>query len=199
MTLSEIKIKIAEYVNEDQKLRFSVTDFNADNSVVWEKIREVDARNTAFLKEVIKEHKGVIFNPDIIGAKLVGDCWLMVQHADADLPFQKQCLELMKQNNCPLGHIAYLTDRVMVNEAELKAEATNSDWKKIINNQEYYTQWHMYDGKWHIPPNVDWTKIIEKRKSVGLATTKGMFPNGVFEQLVPVIIAQNKLLEKEFL
>jgi hypothetical protein len=46
--------------------------------------------------------------------------WLLVQHCDRDIEFQKTCLHLLTEaviaEDAPKRHLAYLTDRVLVNE-----------------------------------------------------------------------------------
>lgn len=83
-----------------------------------EEFKSITREQTEQLKEIISKHGW----PKI---SLVGDdgseaAWLIVQHSDDDLEFQKECLELIieanKNNEAPKRHIAYLQDRILVNE-----------------------------------------------------------------------------------
>ena len=174
MDISEIKKTILKYAKEEQKLRFS-------DDICWTKLKEIDLRNQAFLKDVIKEHSGIIFNPQSMGAEFVRNCWLIVQHSDNDIRFQEKCLELMKSNNCPAVHIAYLTDRVMVGRAQARYAGKNIC--RAFDKQEYYTQWCLDNDtkQYHVPPNLDLKKLAAKRQTIGMPFSKEVFPNGVWE------------------
>ena len=93
----------------------------------------VDERHTARMKEIVKQH-GWPTN-SMVGSDGATAAWLLVQHADHDPKFQRHCLELMKK--VPAGEVstvdlAYLTDRVLVNEGK---------------KQLYGTQFWMQNGK----------------------------------------------------
>ena len=97
-----------------------------------------------------------------VGEEVAHDAWLLVQHADHDVEFQKKCLELMKA--LPKGEakpkdLAYLEDRVRVNENR---------------PQLYGTQFHQ-DPKTglHIPrPIEDLENLDQRRASIGLEPMK---------------------------
>jgi len=57
-------------------------------------VQASDRKTTARMKEIVAKHGWP-------GKRLIGEdganaAWLLVQHADANLVFQKQCLALMK-------------------------------------------------------------------------------------------------------
>ncbi len=60
--------------------------------------------------------------------------WLMIQHADADLPLEKKCLERMKssvkQGEAAGVDLAYLTDRVLAAESEKLPYGTQLEQKE---------------------------------------------------------------------
>jgi hypothetical protein len=81
------------------------------------KSRQLDEQHVRRLKQIIDEH-GWPGN-SLVGRDGADAAWLIVQHADFDLPFQKRCLELLEAAPAKEGepkNIAYLTDRVLVNE-----------------------------------------------------------------------------------
>src|SRR5262249_61914415 len=84
--------------------------------------------------------------------------WLLVQHADRDLSFQKRCLGLLKtaaQKGEATGEqLAYLTDRVRVGEKK---------------PQVYGTQLRWVDGKLRPQPIEDEANVDKRRKAVGLS------------------------------
>lgn len=77
----------------------------------------LDFRNTERMKKIVAD----IGWPSAskVGEPISNMAWLLVQHADHDLSFQKQCLDMMKcepEGEVSIGDIAYLEDRVRVNE-----------------------------------------------------------------------------------
>ena len=96
---------------------------------------QVDAENLPWLKKVIT---GIGWP----GRSIVGDdgasvAWLLVQHADSDPAFQRQCLELLavaaSRGEATKAQVAYLTDRVLLAEGkpqEFGTQATgrNGQW-----------------------------------------------------------------------
>lgn len=119
----EIATEITAMYNADQDMRLKAED---DNSI-WDE--KMDPRNTARMKEIVEK----IGWPTIskVGKKASGDAWLLVQHADRDVEFQKHCLELMKQefaSEVDLKNIAYLEDRVRVNSGKPQLYGTQFRW-----------------------------------------------------------------------
>jgi hypothetical protein len=116
---------------------------------------DIDAENRAWLKGVIEKHGWP-------GKTLVGEdgahaAWLLVQHADADVPFQRKCLDLLKDavkaREATGTDLAYLTDRVLVAEGK---------------KQLYGTQLEQKDGKL-IPKRIENPDEVDnRRKEVGL-------------------------------
>ena len=128
---------------------------------------EVDKRNTERLKRFIEE----IGWPTIskVGESGAHNAWLLVQHADRDVAFQKKCLELMKEipkSEVAQRDVAYLEDRVMANEK---------------GTQMYGTQFRQRGGK-HVPiPIKDLEHVNERRKEMGLGTLEEGI-QGMYEQ-----------------
>lgn len=93
-----------------------------------------------------------------VGADASVAAWLLVQHADENLAFQKLCLQLMKSE--PLTevqqwNIALLEDRILVSEGKL---------------QIYGSQFHKdkSTGKMIPWPIADAAQLDSRRKQVGL-------------------------------
>ena len=135
-----------------------------------ERVRAVDAANTAQMKRIIAERGWP-------GRSLVGDdgaqaAWLLVQHADHDLAFQRACLELLGQavqtGEADPSHHAYLTDRVLLAEG---------------NQQRYGTQFRLVAGSWQPRPLIDPDRVDERRRQVGLEPLADYRRR--FEQLYP--------------
>jgi hypothetical protein len=113
----ELRRELLAMVAEDQAAR-TAWIAKRDDKALGEKVAEVDRRTTARMKEIVARHGWP-------GTPLVGDdgehaAWLLVQHADADLAFQKQCLTLIEplvaRGEAGATSHAYLYDRVAVAE-----------------------------------------------------------------------------------
>ncbi len=152
-----LRQELLKMVKEDQDARMAIVKTPSPDEGVLRKITDIDRKNTARMKEIIDKHGWP-------GKSLVGDdgahsAWLLVQHADKDREFQKQCLTLLeravKAREASAADLAYLTDRVRVGENK---------------KQVYGTQFRLVDGKWQPFPIEDEENVDERRKEVGLST-----------------------------
>lgn len=122
-------------------------------------MQDVDRRNTKRMKQIIAKHgwpsRSMVAND---GARAA---WLLVQHADHDAAYQRKCLTLMKAVAADAHEnrqdIAYLTDRVLVNEGK---------------PQVYGTQFHVSGGMQQPRPIRDAEDVDKRRESMGLSTLK---------------------------
>jgi hypothetical protein len=111
------------------------------------------------LKEIIRKYGYPTIS--LVGKQASFNFWLMVQHADTDVRFQKYCLKLMKKylNTKEVSgeNYAYLTDRVNKNSGK---------------KQVYGTQFeHNEKGVAQFPKNLIDPKNVNKRRAkVGLNT-----------------------------
>ena len=108
---------------------------------------KVDRENTKTLKGIIEQ----IGWPTIskVGRKASHAAWLLAQHADLDVRFQKKVLAVIKkayrQNNKDIAkkNIAYLTDRVAVNEKRKQSFGTQF----YLDRKENYSLYPVRDMK----------------------------------------------------
>lgn len=164
-TEPKLRQELLDRVKKDQDARFAMIAANPLGSK-----GEVDAKKRAeTLDQLAKIDtdnrdwlKGVIDKTGWPGEARVGKvgahaAWLLVQHADADRPFQKRCLELLEKavsaKDAAAVDLAYLTDRVLVGEGK---------------KQRYGTQLLTKDGKLTPQPVEDEAKLDERRKALGL-------------------------------
>ena len=118
-------------------------------------VKDADDKNRAWLKGVIERHGWP--GKSLVGEDGAHSAWLLVQHADADLPFQKKCLALLaaavEKGEAAGADLAYLTDRVLVAEDK---------------RQRYGTQLEQKDGKF-VPKPVEEPEALDaRRKELGL-------------------------------
>ncbi len=120
---------------------------------------DVDRRNTARMKVIVVKHGWP--TKRMVGRDGMRAAWLLVQHADQAVAFQRKCLALMgrlqKTGQVSRKDVAYLTDRVQVNEGK---------------PQVYGTQFHVVDGARQPRPIHDAPNVEKRRKSMGLTTMK---------------------------
>jgi len=107
----EIAKKIIQMAKEDQAMHFIA---QKDKSK-WNP--DIDNKNTQILKEIVADIGWLTISR--VGSKVSNKAWLLIQHADEDLDFQKECLKLMKDkanNEVNPANVAYLEDRIRVAE-----------------------------------------------------------------------------------
>lgn len=114
--------QLATMVSADQALRKRL-DHDDHDSPAQKKLQAhmgiVDRANTARLKSLIAQCGWP--DKDKVGDKTVHHAWLLTQHADHDIAFQKRALGLIEDEAArrgePLGtNFAYLFDRVATAE-----------------------------------------------------------------------------------
>ncbi len=121
------------------------------------KLAEIDRANTLAMKEIIARHGWP--GEGLVGKDGAHAAWLLVQHADQDRPFQKQCLALIeaavRRKDASGSDLAYLTDRVLMGEGK---------------PQRYGTQIARKDGRWVPQAIEDETNVDKRRAEVGLSS-----------------------------
>ncbi len=151
---------------EDQKWRNRVTalwNTSPTDSVqvnfAGKMYNKVDSANYLVLQNIINS----IGFPswDCVGKSGAHKFWLLVQHQDSHVEFQKEVLELMEElwlkGKVSAVDYAYLVDRVKVNTGELQVYGTQFDL-----NQERIT---------HAPkPVIDPSNLNARREKMGLGT-----------------------------
>jgi hypothetical protein len=129
--------------------------------------------NFPYIKQMLDQHGYPGY--DLLGKESADNYFLLVQHSDFDVPFQKRALKLMKEQirkqNASGKNFAFLTDRVNINEGK---------------PQIYGTQVLM-SGDTKLKPCKDLKKLDKRRKSVGLEPISEYLEkcNDVFYQLNP--------------
>ena len=146
-------------VKKEQAARFRLIEASAGEKKAtpadFDEVKALDKENREWLKGVVEKHGWP--GKSLVGQDGAHSAWLLVQHADPDLPFQKKCLELLKAavkaGEAEGADLAYLTDRVLSNEGK---------------KQLYGTQLIKKDDKMVPKPIEDEDKVDERRKEVGL-------------------------------
>jgi hypothetical protein len=108
----DLAAELERRLREDQRVRSRL------GSTAVQALAEawaIDADNTAWLRTVIDTWGWPLRSE--VGEEGALAVWLLAQHADDDVPFQRRCLLLLQQavaaGEADRVHLAYLTDRVL--------------------------------------------------------------------------------------
>ncbi len=144
-------------VSADQDARKAAIASKFEDKKAIEAMQAIDRKNTTRLKAIVEE-KGWP-GKSLVGEDGAHEAWLLVQHADLDRPFQKKCLDLLKEavakEEAKGSDLAYLTDRVLVAEGK---------------KQRYGTQFVGQGDAMKPSPIEDEANVDQRRKEVGLGT-----------------------------
>ena len=100
--------------------------FQRDVAKLKRELEKMDRRNTKFAKSVIRVHGWP--SRSLVGKRCATAFFLLVQHADHDLVFQKKCLGILKKaariGEAQWRHFALLYDRVLIHERKKQLYGT---------------------------------------------------------------------------
>ena len=151
MPPESVSQELLEMAAIDQEMRIK-----SMNGEPWDS--SVDDSNTKSLKDIISKYGWPTISS--VGVEASQAAWLIAQHADHDIDFQAQCLEMMRQlepQDVSPTNRAYLEDRVRVNQGKA---------------QIYGTQFNGNVDKLEPQPIEDEEHLDERRASVGLGPFK---------------------------
>lgn len=98
---------------------------------------QIDRRHTQTMKRIVARYGWP--GEGLVGQMGAQAAWLLVQHADHDREFQKQCHRLLvaavKIKDAPAQHLAYLTDRLCVGEGVPQIYGTQLEY--LIDDPEH--------------------------------------------------------------
>jgi hypothetical protein len=116
--------ELAARMERDQAVRTAVQRHASAEAI--DRLVEIDHENTAWLR-------GVLDRVGWPGNSLVSEqgalaAWLLAQHADGDLGFQRECLArpaaAVEAGEAEPSHLAYLTDRVRLAQGQPQVYGT---------------------------------------------------------------------------
>ncbi|OJW78492.1 MAG: hypothetical protein BGO69_00465 [Bacteroidetes bacterium 46-16] len=109
----------------DQSVRLYLMKIRSDSTGIKD-ASKIDSANLAFIKKVVKKYgfPGI----SIVGPKGYEAAFILCQHADEDLVFQKRILKDMEKlalsGDAKNEDIAYLADRIMIKEKGVQLYGT---------------------------------------------------------------------------
>ena len=139
----------------DQRLRRLAQKTNE-----WNVVKQKDIEHATEFKKIVSTYGWPTI--PMVDEKTSKNAWLLVQHSDHDLPFQKHCLKLMKNalkkydKSISKTFIAYLTDRVLT--AEGKKQLFGTQFKRNA------------DGNMTLKPISDRRNVNKRRNGYGMET-----------------------------
>ncbi|OJT27444.1 hypothetical protein BO221_05590 [Archangium sp. Cb G35] len=153
----QLRDELLRMMEEDQAARRAAGAAQFKDLAANERMKAIDIKNTARMKEIVAQLGWP--TKTLVGERGAKAAWLLVQHADLDVAFQRQCLPLLEKSvaageGSPKD-LAYLTDRILVAEGK---------------PQRYGTQFHTVEGKLVPRPIEDEANVDARRAAVGLGT-----------------------------
>ncbi len=125
--------------------------------LLWRPIRDIDHRNTAWLKDIIAKNGWPTISK--VGERASSNAWLLVQHSDDDPVFQLRVLRMITplsaQGEVNRKNYALLYDRVML---------------PLTGKQRYGTQFTCEKRGWHPRALENEANLDNLRSQVGLDT-----------------------------
>lgn len=158
-------VKVDQFVRQYPEVIYHHSYSESEKAYFWSlfgtRFKDVDSVNTTDLKELQKLYDW--FRISAFGAEADADAWLLVQHADQDVDFQKRIL-LVLEKLYPVGetkpaHYAYLFDRVA------------ASWQNPSKRtpQRFGTQGQCVGpGKWEPIPIEAAEKVDTRRAAMGM-------------------------------
>jgi hypothetical protein len=144
-----------------QRMFQQLPDSAGRNLVEVEKINY--ASHQPLLEKIVRQYGYPGFKQ--VGKKSAYNFWLMVQHADAHVDFQRKVLKLMrrevKRYNADPANYAYLVDRIALNSGQLEEYGTQVTYAG--NKGEDYSKVIAIPVSLRDPKNVD-----KRRAAIGM-------------------------------
>ncbi|WDF65288.1 DUF6624 domain-containing protein [Flavobacterium sp. KACC 22763] len=128
----ELRKQIIAMGIEDQKIRYAKiqTSDPAQLNELQQKINELDFKNLSAAKEILRTNGWPKISQ--IGKDGAHNFWLIVQHSDQDIFFQKKALEEMEKlkgtEELEIENYAFLYDRVQCNLNYKQLYGTQVNW-----------------------------------------------------------------------
>lgn len=182
----ELAKELQDRFESDQAIRQKFTDFYLEHKIrdedrdlanlkppaadelkaLGEQMQEEDTKNRLWLKEVVRKQGWP--GRTLVGAQAAIYAWCLVQHADSDREFQRDCLakmEALPKGEVRAVDIAYLTDRILVGTGKKQkfgSQLLMKDGKLIPNPIENEEQVDVRRKEYGMEPLADYLKMSVK-------------------------------------
>ena len=150
----QLRAELLVMRDKDQELRAQVVSGENRLTAAY-RLNQLDAAHTTRMREIVDEYGWP--TQTMVGKDGAGAAWLLIQHADGAIDFQRRCLDLMQplveRGDVSAVQVAYLTDRVRVHEGR---------------PQLYGTQFRLVGDEWEPFPIEDPGQVDQRRADAGL-------------------------------
>lgn len=154
---NDLMNELESMVLQDQKVRECIGSKDLDIHQKGDMIAEVDRMHLPRLKKIIEQFGWPGF--ELVGEEGAENMWLLVQHCDEDVQFQKECLVLLEaavaRQDASKRHLAYLLDRILVHDGK---------------EQLYGTQVSIRQGDIIVCPIQEPDDLDRRRQAMGLSS-----------------------------
>ncbi len=154
-------------VDQDIRDKFiaALSNKKPELAQVIKQMNDIDHQDTERMKWIVKEFGWP--TPEMVGEEASENAWLLVQHADADHPFQKQCLRLIeplaKKHIVKGADYAYLYDRVQTGDGKPQRFGTQckvTEGVAFVDPVEDSAHVDAYRKAYDLPPLEDYLKML---------------------------------------
>lgn len=135
-SMEKMRTDLDSMVSVDQDIIHKIDSSSGETKekLLVEQQRIIES-NTIRVKELLQQYG--FPGHDVADEQTTANLWLLVQHADHDVQFQKEVLALFEQaardGNAPKSLVAYLKDRTLVNEGLPQIYATQLTYDSLGN------------------------------------------------------------------
>lgn len=130
-TQPALKQELKDMTARDQEARTAYFN-HSPNAAKAAAMKAIDAANLKRLKEIVAQFG--FPTTAMVGREGMENAWLLTQHADTDVAFQKQVIAVLKsrpENEVRQDDLAMLEDRIRVNEGKPQRYGGNFDLKTM--------------------------------------------------------------------
>lgn len=163
----ELLGELLERYEVDQEVRKREFRGLKENMQMAEDMQRIDAENTARLHEIVKEYGWPTIS--MVGNRGSRAAFVLIQHADHDLAFQQNCLEMMiplaDKGEVRKKDVAFLTDRVWVGMGAPFVDGVPTNPVVQVFGTQFHTDEKGEFGPW---PIEDRENLDKRRAEYGL-------------------------------
>lgn len=175
-TQPKLRDEINAMVKVDQALRQQALMTNEPKPALGAKLEATDKKNTKRMKEIVAKYGWP--GRTLVGHKASQGAWLLVQHADLDLAFQKQVLPLLeaaanKKDIAP-ANVAYLADRIA--SAEKRKQVYGTQFGPDMKPNPIEDEAHVDERRaaLGLESMADYTETMKSRYAAQMPTDAGL-------------------------
>lgn len=124
-------------VDQEARNRISANNYSPTDKD-WDELEAIDKANSEYIKSLLRNHGFISISK--FGKKASFNSWLIIQHAEHDIPLMRKYLKLMEENKGDYDkkNYAYLKDRLLVTDKKKQIYGTQMKQNKKTDKLEPY-------------------------------------------------------------